>query len=260
MKWLETVAVAFAMFSAIPVPQPVWNKQNMRYVMCAFPLIGAVIAACWCAVAWVCVQLGVSDVLRAALLCAVPVVLTGGIHLDGYADVADARASHAPMERKHEILKDPNCGAFALIRTAVYLLVYAGFCAEWRADWYGYCGAAASFFLSRCLSGWAVAGFPLAKNTGLAHTFAQSSDRTTVRIILTVLFTAVSAALAVFFGVRGLFAVAAALLVFARYYVVAKKEFGGITGDLAGWFLQRSELAMLAAVVLGQLGRNLQWF
>lgn len=105
-----------------------------------------------------------------------------------------------------------------------------------------------------------MAGFPLSKNTGLAHTFAQSSDRTTVRIILTVLFMAVSAALAVFFGVRGLFAVAAALLVFARYYVVAKKEFGGITGDLAGWFLQRCELAMLAAVVLGQLGRNLQWF
>ena len=40
---LQTIAVAFAMFSAIPVPQFDWNETNMRYAMCAFPLIGAVI-------------------------------------------------------------------------------------------------------------------------------------------------------------------------------------------------------------------------
>ena len=45
---LQTIAVAFAMFSAIPVPQFEWNEKNMRYAMCAFPLIGAVIGAAWC--------------------------------------------------------------------------------------------------------------------------------------------------------------------------------------------------------------------
>ena len=42
---LQTIAVAFAMFSAIPVPQFDWNEKNMRYAMCAFPLIGAVCGA-----------------------------------------------------------------------------------------------------------------------------------------------------------------------------------------------------------------------
>ena len=42
---LQTIAVAFAMFSAIPVPQFEWNEKNMRYAMCAFPLIGLVIGA-----------------------------------------------------------------------------------------------------------------------------------------------------------------------------------------------------------------------
>ena len=46
---LQTIAVAFAMFSAIPVPQFDWNEKNMRYAMCAFPLIGVVIGAAWCA-------------------------------------------------------------------------------------------------------------------------------------------------------------------------------------------------------------------
>ena len=39
MTILQTIAVAFAMFSALPVPQFGWNEKNMRYAMCAFPLI-----------------------------------------------------------------------------------------------------------------------------------------------------------------------------------------------------------------------------
>ena len=45
----QTIAVAFAMFSAIPVPQFAWNEKNMRYAMCAFPLIGGGIGGhCLC--------------------------------------------------------------------------------------------------------------------------------------------------------------------------------------------------------------------
>ena len=47
---------------------------------------------------------------------------------------------------------------------------------------------------------------------------------------------------------------AAALLAMSRYYFVAKEQFGGFTGDLAGWFLQRAELWMLAALCACQWG------
>ena len=50
MTLLETVAVAFSMFSAIPMPQFLWNEKNMRYALCAFPLIAGehgAFAACW---------------------------------------------------------------------------------------------------------------------------------------------------------------------------------------------------------------------
>ena len=39
MTILQTIAVAFAMFSALPVPQFEWNEKNMRYAMCALSLI-----------------------------------------------------------------------------------------------------------------------------------------------------------------------------------------------------------------------------
>ena len=35
---LQTIAVAFAMFSAVPVPQFGWNEKNMRYALCAFQI------------------------------------------------------------------------------------------------------------------------------------------------------------------------------------------------------------------------------
>ena len=46
---------------------------------------------------------------------------------------------------------------------------------------------------------------------------------------------------------------AAGLFVFWRYRVTADRQFGGVSGDLAGWFLQRAELWMLAALVSCQL-------
>ena len=103
---LQTIAVAFAMFSAIPVPQFAWNEKNMRYAMCAFPLIGVVIGAAWC----VCGALPLPGLAKAAGFALVPVWITGGIHLDGYADTCDALSSYGDREKKLEILKDPRCG------------------------------------------------------------------------------------------------------------------------------------------------------
>ena len=74
MVVLETIGVAFAMFSAVPVPRIDWNERNMRYAMVAFPLIGAVIGALWC----ICGALPLPDMLRAAGFCLIPVAVTAG--------------------------------------------------------------------------------------------------------------------------------------------------------------------------------------
>ena len=42
MKFLEPMIVAFSMYSKIPMPRIEWNKENMKYMMCFFPLIGVV--------------------------------------------------------------------------------------------------------------------------------------------------------------------------------------------------------------------------
>ena len=125
MIGLQTIAVAFAMFSALTVPQFAWNQKNMRYAMCAFPLIGVVIGGLWC----LCGALPLPMPAKAAGFCLIPVWVTGGIHLDGYADTCDALSSYGDREKKLEILKDPHCGAFAVIRLCSYFAAYLALCA-----------------------------------------------------------------------------------------------------------------------------------
>lgn len=246
---LQTIAVAFSMFSALPMPRVDWNERNMRYALCAFPLIGAVIgAACW---AWwaLCGLLGLPALLRGAGLCLLPVLVTGGIHLDGYADTCDALASHAEPARRQEILKDPHLGAFAAIRLCCYFVASLSL---WAAlPRYSALAAGLGFCLSRALSGLAVASFPLAKNTGLAHTFATAADQSRVRLVLGALALLLGAGL-VLCGQPLM--VLAALAVFLWYRRMAVSRFGGLSGDLAGWFLQTAELWMLAALVLAEYG------
>lgn len=242
---LQTIAVAFAMFSAVPVPQFDWNAKNMRYALCAFPLVGLVCGAAWC----LCGVLPLPTVARAAGFCLVPVWVTGGIHLDGYADTCDALSSYGDTAKKLEILKDPHCGAFAVIRLCSYFAAYFALCS--CVQFTPRIGALWTLALvgERALSGLAVAAFPLAKNTGLAHTFATAADRDSVRRVLTVLCAVLAVALAV---LGGWAMILVACAVFLWYHHVAVKQFGGITGDLAGWFLQKCEIWMLAALAACQ--------
>lgn len=251
MTALETIVVAFSMFSALPMPQIQWSEGNMRYSLCAFPLVGAVIGGvCWLWV-WLCGRLGVPELLRGAGLCLLPVLLTGGIHLDGYADTCDARASCGTPERRREILKDPHLGAFAAIRLGVYFVASV---ALWVAlpDYRG--GAVlCAFCLSRTLSGLALTLFPLAEGSGLARSFAEAAEQRRVRGVLLVLAVLLSFAMVVLGGVA---MVVAALLVFWYYQRMAQRQFGGLSGDLAGWFLQTAELWMLGALCLWEFVEN----
>ena len=188
----------------------------MRYALCAFPLIGAVCGGLWCLVG----VLPVPELVRAAGFCLVPVLVTGGIHLDGFADTCDALSSYGDAEKKLEILKDPHCGAFAVIRLCTYFILYFALCASVKFTVRFGVVWILALTLERAFSGLAVASFPMAKNTGLAHTFAEAADRITVRRVL-IIYTVVFGAAMLVLG--GWAAVLAALLVFWRYYAVSKK-------------------------------------
>lgn len=254
MHLLSSVVIAFAMFSRLPMPQVEWSPKNMRYTMAAFPLVGVV--AGLCATLWglVVLRAGLPPLVSAVGLALLPVLITGGIHLDGLCDTTDALASHADKARMQEILKDPHAGAFACIGLVCYLLAYTALASLLPASaTHLYAAMGGVYVLSRALSGLAVVFFPCARDSGLAHTFADAAARRNSGIVLCLWALAAGAFL--FFSARliGLLAVAAALVVFGLYHRMAMRRFGGISGDLAGWFLQWCELACLAALALPAL-------
>ena len=243
---LQTVAVAFAMFSAVPVPQFNWTEKNMRYAMCAFPLIGVVIGLLW----FLCGVLPLPGAARAAGFCLIP---SGSPAASIWTLRRHLRrtSSYGDREKKLEILKDPHCGAFAVIRLCSYFAAYLALCACVQFTPQAGLLWMMALVLERALSGYAVAAFPMAKNTGLAHTFASAADRATVRRVLALLAAVLCCAM---LALGGWALVLAALAVLWRYHAVACKQFGGITGDLAGWFLQKTEIWMLAALCACQWG------
>ena len=178
-----------------------------------------------------------------------PVLLTGGIHLDGYADTWDALSSHAEIGKKQEILKDPHLGAFAGIRLCMYFVAaLALWCALPKVNIFCLLGL---YGLSRCLSGVALMSFPLREGSGLARSFAEAAEKKTVRWILT--GTALVFAGLLGYG-GGILCAVAAMAVFWRYRRLCEKEFGGLSGDLAGWFVQTAELWMLGMLAVSRFG------
>ncbi len=249
MKWMESLIVALSMYSKIPMPHIEWTKENMRCALCFFPVAGAAVGA----VLWLWFQvsafLPVGNALRAAILVLIPVLVTGGIHLDGLLDTADALSSWQTKERRLEILKDSHAGAFAIIICCSYFLAAFGIWSE--ADMDSVIVLSIGFILSRALSGFGICSFPCAKNSGLAAAFADAADKVKCRYILLI-----EAGGSIFFMIlydwkRGILAAVTAAIVCLLCRRMAVRKFGGITGDIQGFFLQVCELAMAYTVILG---------
>ena len=248
--------IACSMYSKIPVPPADWTKENKAYVMCFFPWVGGCDrGADLCRVFPERVdasgRLWISGFLFTALLVLIPVWVTGGIHLDGYLDTQDALHSYQSRERKLEILKDPHTGAFAVIAGICYFVldlgIYSGLTAESVRV------IAAGFVLSRALSGLSVVCFPQARKKGMAADFSDGAKKKGSRLVL-ILYVILAAGVMIFAGgVPGVAAVLAAGGVFLYYARMTRRIFGGMTGDLAGYFLQLCEIWMAAAAVIADI-------
>lgn len=247
--------IAFSMYSRLPAVQCDWSEENMKYVMCFFPWIGAVIGAlCF---GWDCLSayLNAPDALRNVVLMLIPAAVSGGIHLDGLLDVADAMSSWRPREKRLEILKDSNSGAFAVITCVVYFFLLYAVLDTVRGEMTAV--YAFAFVISRSLSAISVVSFPKASGNGTVAGFARKAQDQVIRVCCGIYLILCAGIMAWIRPVYAAAALAAALLTFFWYYRMAMKNFGGINGDLAGCFVSVCELTVPAAVAAAGLLVNL---
>jgi adenosylcobinamide-GDP ribazoletransferase len=254
MTILRSIAMALTLFSRLPMPTLDWQRGNMRYALAALPLVGVLIALLLQAWLWLSNWLGFGPLLLAAGLTLLPVLISGGIHLDGYCDTADALASRAEPARKREILKDPHAGAFAAIAVAAYLVLYFALAAELPRSTtvVGLLGCAT--VASRGFGALAALSFPSVKNGGLLNTLQGNSSKAAV--LICIIWLVAAYALAAWLSWQAALALmGAALLVVLYVRIMAVRQFGGISGDLIGFLIQLAEIAALIALVVCGLGK-----
>lgn len=253
MSIINSFFIALSMYSRIPVPRVDWEKENMRYAMCFFPMIGVVIGAVMYLAGWLLDKTSVGGLFRGVAFTLIPIIITGGIHMDGFMDTMDALGSWGDREKKLEILKDSHAGAFAILGMGCYLMWSVAVWSELPAEVLRVCGV--SFVLSRALSGFSVVTFPAARNSGLLKMFQDGAQKKVVRITMCLYVAAAVIMMAVMNARAMTGAVTGVMIAFLYYIVVSRKQFGGVTGDLAGFFLETAELAMFTGILVTCIGR-----
>ena len=252
---ISGLLVAFSMYSAIPVPQVNWEKQTMRWALGFLPLIGVLIGAIeWFWFAF-CVHFGAAGVFYAVIAALIPLAVSGGIHLDGLCDTCDALCSFGDREKRLAILKDPHVGAFGPMWISAFFLAECGCFAQIYAKSALFPVVLCGFALARTMGGRKVVASPCAKDSGLAHIFAENSDKKMVCRVLCAEFIII---LLLFIWLTGHVITAAvlAVLLIAWYGIherLSIRTFGGITGDLAGFCISISELLCLVVAAVGGL-------
>ncbi|MBQ9197817.1 MAG: adenosylcobinamide-GDP ribazoletransferase [Clostridia bacterium] len=246
MRLMASLAIAFSTYSRIPMPRVEWSEENRRYALCFFPLVGLAVGAAEALWLWLCQRLHLGGFLQGTVAASLPLLVTGGIHMDGFMDTCDALASWQPPEKRLEILKDSHIGAFAALWSGLYLLATAGLYSECAPR--DALALTACFLLSRALSAVLAISVKQARPGGMLDGFSSTAAGNAVKIC-GILYAAIASTALV--SHRGWLALPAAACVALYYRRMAVKRFGGVTGDLAGWFLQMCELSCLAAIVLG---------
>lgn len=208
MRLVNALIIAFSTYSRIPMPHVEWSEDNKKYSMCFFPMIGCTVGICVILWIWLCGILKINLFFKGVVATVLPLLITGGIHMDGFMDTLDAMASWQSKERRLEILKDTHTGAFAVIGCSAYLLVSAGAMSELSVT--GAAGFTLACIVSRALSALALTCFPKARKNGLLSDFAFSARKKAVTFSCAITVFVCSILMLISNGWSGLFSLIAA--------------------------------------------------
>lgn len=249
MRIIKNIIVAFSLYSRIPMPVFEWKEEDMKHNLIFLPWIGGVIGAiCF----GVNILFGLKElplICRLAVFSVIPLIVTGGFHVDGFMDVQDALKSYKSKEEKLEILKDPHIGAFAVIRLVIYGLIWvaalAVVCSSSNVN-YRYLFFTV-FAFARSVMGLLSLMLKKAKKTGMLN--METKKASMADKVFLIIQAAVCIGIAGWINVLG----AVMFLMICLGYVlvyrhICYKQFGGVTGDTTGYGLVSLEEALLIGI------------
>ncbi|MNQ80361.1 Cobalamin synthase [compost metagenome] len=239
---MTPLLIALQFLTRLPVRLPgMPEPRQMGQSLLWYPMVGLLLGLLVLGAAHLLE--GRPALLQAALLLALWVGLSGGLHLDGLADTADAWVGgYGDRERTLEMMKDPRSGPIAVVvLVLVLLLKFAALVALLEAGQ----------LLPLLLTPWLARGLlpllflttPYVRAGGLGQALAEHLPRRELPLWL-----AIQAAVLAVFGWVAWISLAVALVVFAWIRWRLMQRLGGTTGDTAGAMVEVVEVVLLVAV------------
>jgi len=240
-EWFDDFKTAVAFLTRLPMPHPDGAiPANFVRAHRMFPVVGALIGV---AVGLLCLglrYLGVPDLAAAALALGASAIMTGALHEDGLADVADGFGGGRNSESKLEIMRDSRLGTYgALILMVSFVAKLSALAA--LPDAVVVQGLIATHALARGVLPMMAASLPYARQDGLAANAGRPDFAT----------AGIAGAFALIIGLLSLpwiEALGAALVAAAcaiGMALLAQRQIGGQTGDVLGGTEQLGETAIL---------------
>jgi adenosylcobinamide-GDP ribazoletransferase len=246
-KLLKGFLINVQFFTAIPIHLELpMDKPHLKSAVQAFPLLGLLQGGIYAGLFYLLLEYTpFSNLAAAFMLWLMSILLTGGIHLDGWMDASDGYFSYKDQEKRLEVMNDPRTGAFGVISIIVLLSTRFLFIYEITVNIH-----AASFLLiaviplfSKSVMGLLLLTVKSAKKEGLGALFqsaASPRDLWTYPVYIIGFLAIVILFDGGFYYLSILLVAAILILLFCRRKAI--KWFGGITGDILGAAVEGTEL------------------
>ena len=237
-------------FSIIPIRKEIdMSERNLRGMVISLPLFGLILGLLHLIiVAMMFYVTPLSPFAMAVIFIGTSIILTGGIHVDGWMDTSDGLFSYRDPIRRLEIMQDPRIGAFGVLGVLFLLVFKFLFVSEIFQNITPPLFVVILFipFVTRMFTGICLVLIKPAKKTGLGFLFHSSTNYQILRYYLAYIIPII-----IILGIYNLIYmfICLGVLVFMIIGVVLFKRFvhtrfGGLTGDLSGAGMEGMELVL----------------
>lgn len=238
---LRDPLLGLVLLTRLPAPR-LSGFERAGVAAWSWPLVGLLLGGVAGAVSLAVSGLG--PFLAAVLAVLALVLMTGALHEDGLADVADGFWGGFERARRLEIMKDSRIGAYGVLALVFGFALRVGALAELGALMA--LGLMSAAMLSRAVMAAVMAALPNARGEGLS---AQTGRPPAMAALLAGLLAFAGTLALTGFG-AALAALLAAAVAGFGCAALARAKIGGQTGDVLGASQQVSEVAVLLALCL----------
>lgn len=238
------VRLAVAFLTRLPVGRFV-DQRPLSVAVWAFPVAGALVGLAGAGVLYAAAWAQLHPLACAVLALVAMVLVSGALHEDGLADVADGFGASAERARKLDVMRDSRIGAYGVLALVLSVLVRAALLAGFHGAGTAALAALAAATGSRAVMGVLMAGLPHARADGLGKGAGKPAPFG-VAVAVALGVAAVAGIGVTAFGVTAALAALVGATVGAGAMAwLAARQIGGQTGDVLGAAAQLAEIGIL---------------